>query len=323
MPSSSPTQPLRVVIEAGEVGLRLQQLLVRRLGLSLSQANRLLDRGSVQVDHWVAKRKHKGYKLTGRQVVKVEPFTPMGEQRAIANDALAVEVLSADDEAGWVVVNKPAGVPVHPLEEAETGTVLNAMIARYPHMHGVGEGGLRSGIVHRLDVETSGTLLLATKQETWARMRLAFAEHRTLKRYRALVLGKLDGEGEVRLLLNIARHKPAMVRVVNEELPENEWPAGTRWCDLRWKSLEVYRDASLIEVELGTGFLHQIRVMFSHMAHPVAGDAYYGRDDMADTTGAARPMLHACELRVEEAAALCEPPLDFLAVMEQLAVRSR
>ncbi len=319
--TSSPAQPRRLVIEAGEVGLRLQQVLTRRLGLSLSQANRLLDRGSVQVDHWIARRKHKGYKVGVRQVVKVAPFTPAGELRAIENREMAVEILAADEERGWVVVNKPAGVPVHPLEETETRTVLNAMIARHPLMQGVGEGGLRSGVVHRLDVETSGTLLLATKQEAWVRMRQAFAGHRALKRYRAIVLGELQGEGEERMPLNIARHKPAMVRVVNEELPEDEWPAGTRWCDLRWKSVAVFRGASLIEVELGTGFLHQIRVMFSQMAHPVAGDGRYGRDDMPDATGAARPMLHACELRVEEAGAVCEPPVDFVAVMEKMGGR--
>src|SRR5690606_18172405 len=133
---------------------------------------------------------------------------------------------AADDEQGWMIVNKPAGLPVHPLEEDETETVLSALIAKYPQMHGVGEGGLRSGVVHRLDVETSGTLLFASKQETWTRLRQAFTEHRTTKKYQAIVLGQMRGSGEEKMVLHIARHRPAVVRVIDEAVPESEWPAG-------------------------------------------------------------------------------------------------
>lgn len=310
-----PSLPQRFVIEDAEVGLRLQQILVRRYGLSLSQASRLLDRGLVQVDHWIAKRKHKGYKLTAGQSVKVASFTPHEKQSAIINEELALEILAADEERGWVIVNKPAGVPVHPLKEEETQTVLSALIAKYPQMQGVGEGGLRSGVVHRLDVETSGTLLFATRQDTWTRLRKAFTEHRTTKRYHALVLGQLEGEREEKMLLNIARHRPATVRIVDETQPESDWPAGSRWCDLRWKSVQVFAKSTLIEVELGTGFLHQIRIMFSQLGHPLVGERHYARQDVPDHTEAARPMLHACELIAEEAKAICDLPADMKAII--------
>lgn len=312
------TSSVQFTIDTTEAGARLQQVLARRFSLSLSQSNRLLDRGLVQVDHWIAKRKHKGYKLSLRQVVKVAEFVPPQDQRAMANAEPPIEILAADDERGWVIVNKPAGVPVHPLEPEESDTVLSALIARTPSIHGIGEGGLRSGVVHRLDIDTSGTLLFATKQDAWKRMRQAFAEHRTTKLYRAIVLGQLHGEGDERMLLHIAQHKPAMVRVVDAALAESDRPAGTRLCDLHWRAIETFNDATLVEVNLGTGFLHQIRAMFANLGHPVAGDRHYQIDASMDTTAATRPMLHASYLRVEEAEARCEVPEDFSLVLDRL-----
>lgn len=301
-------------IEPADDGTRLGQLLAKRLSLSLSQASRLLDLGAVEVDHWTARRKHKGYKLRAGQVVKVRDFERPEEMRAAADVSLAIEIVAEDAERGWVVVNKPAGVAVHPLEPGETGTVLNALIAKFPQMHGIGEGGLRSGVVHRLDMETSGALLFATKEDAWQRLRAAFAEHRTTKIYTAIVLGRLEGSGEEKMLLHIARHKPAKVRVIDPALPVEAWPAGTRRCNLNWRAVETFDAATLVEIELGTGFLHQIRAMFAHMGHPVAGDGHYlpqGPQGMIDATGAARVMLHAAALKVEEVDVACPLPVDF------------
>jgi len=313
-----PTAVQRYTVTPADADVRLQQHLAKRLGLSLSQTNRLLDIGAVQVDHWTAKRKHKGYKLRWGQKIIVSGFDKPGEELATANEALAVEIIAADDERGWVVVNKPAGLPVHPLEAGEDDTVLNTLIARYPQMHGIGEGGLRSGVVHRLDMETSGVLVFATKQDAWQRLRAAFAEHRTRKVYHAIVLGRLHGAGELRMLLHIAQHKPAKVRVVDGETPEEQRPAGTRPCNLSWRAMETFDSATLIEVELGTGFLHQIRAMFAHLGHPLAGDAHYRPAGMSDATCAPRVMLHAAELRVEEVEARCDAPTDFAVLLEPL-----
>jgi 23S rRNA pseudouridine1911/1915/1917 synthase len=308
----------RFTVEPADVGVRLQQFLAKRLDLSLSQTNRLLDRGLVVVEHWTAKRKHKGYKLMVRQVIVVRDFDRPEAMRASADESLAIEIVAENAERGWVVVNKPAGVAVHPLEPGESGTVLNALIAKYPGMHGVGEGGLRSGVVHRLDMETSGTLLFATKQGAWQRLRAAFAEHRTTKIYRAIVLGRLEGGGEEKMLLHIAQHKPAKVRVVDAALPEEDRPRGTRLCDLSWSAVETFGDATLVEVNLGTGFLHQIRAMFAAMGHPVAGDGHYRPEGAEERTGAGRPMLHAGLLRVEEVDARCEEPVDFRECLTRL-----
>jgi 23S rRNA pseudouridine1911/1915/1917 synthase len=202
-------------------------------------------------------------------------------------------------------------MPVHPLAPDETGTVLNALIVWMPQMHGVGEGGLRSGVVHRLDVDTSGTLLLATKEDAWRRLRDAFRRHETTKRYQAIALGRwsLAEEGQCRLPLVVAQHRPAKVRVAADG---HRTDAGVRLCDTRWRVAQRFPNATLLDITLGTGFLHQIRATLSHLSHPLAGDRHYARAGVVDRSGAERPMLHASRLAVGEIDVSCEAPADFM-----------
>jgi 23S rRNA pseudouridine1911/1915/1917 synthase len=204
---------------------------------------------------------------------------------------------------GWLAVDKPAGMPVHPLAAGERGTLLAAVAARHPEIQGVGEGGLRSGVVHRLDVDTSGAMLLATDAAQWRRLRAAFAAHRVDKRYRAIALGRVAADGEIELPLVIARHRPAFVRAAQPG------DADARRTVTRWRVVEQLHGATLLEVSTVTGFLHQVRATLAHLGHPLAGDRRYAPE--GDETGAARHMLHAAELRFEEIAAASRDPLDF------------
>ncbi|MEX2213148.1 MAG: RluA family pseudouridine synthase [Phycisphaeraceae bacterium] len=311
MPASAPQQ---FTVEKKDTGTRLQAFIAKRLWLSLSQTNRLLESGAVSVDGHIAKREHKGHKISAGQVIEITSFDRPGEERAVPNEKLHIEILAEDDDEGWLVVNKPAGKPVHPLAASETDTVLNALIARYPDMHGVGEGALRSGVIHRLDVETTGTLLFATKQAAWERLRKAFKKHRTTKLYRAIVHGKLRGKGSEKLHLVIAQHKPAKVRVVDAS--DAEGP-GVRLCDLTWRAVKTFKHATLVEIDLGTGFLHQIRATFAHLGHPVVGDHHYGSQD-SDSLRADRPMLHASRLQLEGIDVAAAIPADFAGLLESL-----
>jgi 23S rRNA pseudouridine1911/1915/1917 synthase len=210
------------------------------------------------------------------------------------------------------MVDKPAGVAVHPLEEGERGTMLNRVVAKYPQIQGVGEGGLKSGVVHRLDVDTSGVLLFATDQERWEALRKAFKGHSTKKVYRAIVDGEMEGAGREMMDLVVVKHSPARVGVVNPT--QGYMPAGARECYLNWRVIERLGGASLIEVELGTGFLHQIRVMMAHAGHAVVGDAVYGKGE----AGVSRQMLHASYLRAGVAEGRCGEPEDFMRVLKKL-----
>lgn len=287
-------------------GERLDHALARLCGVSHGEARRLLDAGMVQLNGRAVKLSDKGRRLAAGDAVGV-----MRDADGIRpEESASVRVLTEGD--GWVAVNKPAGVPVHPLRPGETGTVLNAVAARYPQVQGVGEGGLRSGVVHRLDVDTSGVLVVATGDASWRQWREAFTQRRVDKRYLAIAAGRLEGESDLSLPLAVTRHRPAKVRVVEPSHP------GARRCDLRWRSIASSGAASLLEVTLGTGFLHQIRAMLAHLGHPLVGDARYGAP--MGVAGAGRPMLHAARLRWGDIDARCDPPEDFMAALAALGL---
>lgn len=297
-------------IEAAEAGARLDAVLAARLSLSRAAARRLLERGAVRLDGRRASERDKGRAVVAGAKLEIASFTPPGEERPLADPALPLTVLA--EGAGWLALDKPAGVPVHPLAPDETGTLLNALVARHPEVAGVGEGGLRSGVVHRLDVDTSGALLFATEEGVWRRLRDAFSAHRVTKRYRAIVRDAPPASGRAELWLAVGAHRPARVRVVASA------EAGARRARLAWRTLERFAAAALVEVELETGFLHQVRVSFAHLGHPVLGDRSYGSEPGPSEPAVPRQMLHAAELALDEIHARSPDPADFAACLAAL-----
>jgi 23S rRNA pseudouridine1911/1915/1917 synthase len=304
-------EPSIVRVGPEQGGERLDRFLASRLALSRARVRHLLEVGQV-----VHAGRPLGLADKSRLTRAGEEFHVLGTLRASEERpeprpdlplALVVE------GAGWLVVDKPAGRGVHPLRSDQRDTVLNAVVARHPEIVGVGEGGLRSGVVHRLDVDTTGALLFAFEQDAWRRLRGAFADHRVEKRYLALVVGRFERARAVELTLAIARHTPARVEVV---------PSGRR-CRMHVAPLALYADSTLVDVALETGFLHQIRASMAHLGHPVVGDPDYGGTvgaaaAVTGACGAGRPMLHARRLAVDEIAAEVAPPPDFEAARARL-----
>jgi 23S rRNA pseudouridine1911/1915/1917 synthase len=293
-----------------DAGRRLDAYLADQLGLSRAGARRLLARGAVRIAGQATPRK--GGALAAGVRVEVAAFTPEAWLAPEPQPELPLHILAQGP--GSLVVDKPAGVPVHALAPGERGSLLSAVTARHPEIAGVGEGGLRSGVVHRLDVDTSGAVLFATEESAFQRLRAAFAAHRVEKHYRVIVLGELAGAGSFECGLVVARHRPARVRVVALERALLE--RGVRRARLAWRALEPLGGATLVEVLLETGFLHQIRATFAHAGHPVAGDLVYGLRDQASS--APRQMLHASFLAVDEIAARSPDPPDFQAFLAAL-----
>jgi 23S rRNA pseudouridine1911/1915/1917 synthase len=188
-----------------------------------------------------------------------------------------LEVRVIREEAGLVAVEKPAGMPTHPLDYDERGTLLNGLLARYPGLAGVGEGGLLSGVVHRLDVHTSGVQLFATH-------------------YVARVHGRIASEQTLRLHLE---NRGDHVRVVS---------AGGREAITAVAPLESDSDTSLIDVRPVTGLRHQIRISLAHLGHPVVGDRLYG-----SSSELSRHLLHARSIRIGDFTASSPVPDEFRA----------
>lgn len=295
-------QAQRFEVTREEDGVRLDRFLADKLALSRSQVRRLLAGGKVRLAERSGNASSKGLALCAGEVVEVEPFTAPEDQEAAPEPGLVVPVLA--EGPGWVALDKPAGMPVHPLREHERGTALNALRAMHPEIHGVGEGGLRSGVVHRLDVDTSGALLFATRRETWERLRAAFRERRVSKRYAAVVQGSLaEGEeDEIELPLYVTSSRPARVRMAR---------AGERGVatHTRWQVVRAGPGWSRLAVEIETGFLHQIRATLTHVGHPILGDALYAPAPVARR--APRQLLHSERVAFEELEAQSPLPEDF------------
>ena len=289
-----------------EAGARLDVFLARVLPATRGQVRALLVARGVRVDGGGVDLGAKGRILAaGQRIALSEPAVAAASAPEPEPEA-ELRVLAEGE--GWLALDKPAGVPVHPLAPGERGTLLNALVARHPEVTGIGEGGLRSGVVHRLDVDTSGVLLFATDELRWMDLRDAFRSHRVEKRYRALVHGRLEGEGELVLHLAVVRHRPARVGVV---------AAGdgrSRRTQLRWRSLETFESATLVEVAPRTGFLHQIRASLAQLGHPVIGDVAYG----APEGQATRHLLHAARVALEDVVAESPDAADFAAALAGL-----
>jgi len=321
--------PTTVEVDAASGGERLDRFLADRLGVSRARVRHLLEFGRISIDGGGGRVLALGDKA--RQTEVGQRFGVAGPLRADDERPMPRPDLDwrcVAEGPGWVGVDKPAARGVHPLHPAQQDTVLNAVVARHPEIVGVGEGGLRSGVVHRLDVDTTGALLFATTEEGWRRLRGAFSAHQVEKRYLALVRGRFEGPGRVELALAVKRHRPARVEVVE--------PAAGRLCRQRVQVLRRFEAATLVEVALETGFLHQIRASLAHLGHPVLGDREYGEADPAVVEGgrdagssetvataetaptAPRPMLHAARLGFEEIELAVPPPPDFVAAAAAL-----
>jgi len=293
--------------------MRVDRFLAQRLRLSRTEIRRLLAEGRVRLGGRPLVARSKGVALRLGDRLEVEAYTPAASQQVLAQSELPLVQLAKGP--GWLAIDKPAGMPVHPLAPGEGSTLLNAVTARFPEVQGVGEGGLRSGVVHRLDGDTSGILLVATEAPSWQRLRTAFREHRVEKCYRALVSGHPEA-GRIELPLVVAEHRPARVRVARPD----EMSSGVRRTVTRWRVLARFSEVSLVEVFPVTGYLHQIRATFAHLGAPILGDARYAQPDVAER--APRQLLHAARLRFEEIEVAAPDPPDFAKALHDLGFTS-
>lgn len=283
-----------ISVDPADAGNRLDAVVARRLGLSRGWVRRLLASERVLLDGRPAA---KGTILRAGDRIDVLPFAgPEAGPRA--NPGLAVRVVRA--ASGLVAIDKPAGWPVHPLDPDETDTALNALVALHPELVGVGEGGLRSGVVHRLDPGTSGVLVFAVEERAWREARAAFAEKRVAKRYVARVHGAFAGERQIELRLE---SRGAHARVVR---------SGGRLASSHVRALETGRETSLVEIAMRTGVRHQIRASLAEVGHPVVGDRLYGSELELD-----RFWLHAVAIAWDEFAAEAELPAELRPLTER------
>lgn len=290
-------------VDEPDAGLRLDALLGTKPQLgSRSQVAKMIGAGAVSVN---GVQRPKSYQLAAGDIVEV--LLPQEAKSKLEAEALAVSILFEDE---WLlVVDKPVGMPVHPSRGHSSGTLVNALLSR-----GLAGGeDFRPGIVHRLDKDTSGLLVVAKSVEVHRRLTSMMRRREIDRRYVALVHGSFSmdsGTIEAPVGRDPIRRKSMAIGGV-----------AAREAVTHFKVVERFEKFTLVEARLETGRTHQIRVHFLAIGHPVAGDPTYAR---RDPLGVGRQFLHSYRLSFEHPftgrPVSCESPLppELASVLEQV-----
>jgi 23S rRNA pseudouridine1911/1915/1917 synthase len=301
---------LRFEIDSSLAGERVDTALARLLGVSRSAAADLCERGDAQVSNKVLS---KSDRVNLSDVLIVTPPVAAEPLRVVETPVDELLVIYQDEDI--VVVDKPAGVVAHPTVGFDGPTVAGALLARGIQLSTSGAQE-RQGIVQRLDVGTSGLMMLAKSELAYSRLKQAFRDRAVHKIYHAIIQGHPD-PSEGTFDAPIGRHPKAEFKFA---VVEGGKPSITHY-----KTLELFPASTLCEVNLETGRTHQIRVHFSAFKHPLLGDTMYGADPkLAKSLGITRQWLHAKELGFthpitgEALQLVSEYPADLAAVLERL-----
>ena len=253
---------MRLTVDADAAGERLDRWLAAHVAdVSRARLQELIDGGVVKVDGVARKR---AYRLQGGEGIELE--VPPRTQEELAPEAIALTIVHED--ADVLVIDKPAGMVVHPGAGHSDATLAAAALAHAPGIAAVG-GARRPGIVHRLDKDTSGLLVLAKTQRAYDSLTRQLAARTVKRRYVAVVHGRVRAVSGVvdAPIGRDPRHRQRMaVRP----------PGQGKRAVTRWRVVERFPRFTLLDVSLETGRTHQIRVHMASLGHPVAGDRTYG-----------------------------------------------
>lgn len=244
----------------------------------------LLAAGQIRLNGRPAK---KGAKLAGGDVLDCRDIPEPADLKLQANPDLPLEIVYEDDLV--LALDKPAGQPTHPLRWAETDTLANALVARYPALAAIGDDRLFPALLHRLDTQTSGLVLAAKTAAAYANLRAQFRRFTVQKHYLALVHGRVEKPSALAAPLTHQTRSPCKMAVARhpDKVPKSDLFAA----ETSWIPLETGQEFSLLDVTIYTGVTHQIRCHLAAAGHPIAGDALYG-----SPLAAPRHWLHAARL---------------------------
>ena len=270
---------MELAVGAEDVGKRVDVVVARRTGIPRAAVQEALRAGAVTVSGASARP---GQRLRLGDVVRGRVDAP--SPAAPAPEEIPLVIRYSDDHV--LVVSKPAGLVTHPGHGHASGTLVNALLGLGEPL--AAEDTTRPGIVHRLDKETSGLLLVAKDDATLAHLQSALRRRAVRRGYLALVKGAVEApSGSVDAPVGRSPTRPTRRGVVS----------GGKPAVTHFRRLDSTEQASLLEVYLETGRTHQIRVHLSYIGHPVLGDrAYGGATEVAAAVGLDRPFLHAYRL---------------------------
>ena len=275
-----------LIVEAGQKSERIDVYITRRLeNISRTQVQKAAKENLIFVNDKPVKP---NYKVKPLDVIKIYLKQPKRELKLVAED-IPLEIVYEDEEL--IVINKPAGMVVHPSLGHYTGTLVNALAY---HLKDSSlfqkEGDIRPGLVHRLDKDTTGLLVIAKTEFAKYKLAEQFANRTTKRRYIALVWGNLEND-EGTIIGHIGRHPKN--RKIMYVYPDG---AQGKHAITHYKVLKRYYYVSLVECRLETGRTHQIRAHFKYLNHPLFNDAEYGGDKIlwGVTSAKYKQFIHNC-----------------------------
>ncbi|MSR85445.1 RluA family pseudouridine synthase [Candidatus Uhrbacteria bacterium] len=281
-------------IKAKGAGERLDVFLTEQLvGQTRSALQKLIKDGSVQVNNQQAsvhcflkvgdKIKYRPLSITAKAEAEDDKRTEINDQKAPSPKIIG-------ETADWLVIDKPAGLLVHPDKTYKTGTLVDWLIEHDPKIGRVGENPERPGIIHRLDREVSGLMIVAKTQAAYEALQKQFKERQIEKTYLALVHGELpQNEGDIKFRIARSSTQPRMAA-----RPSQETQGRAAWT--HYQVTERFVGATLVEVQILSGRTHQIRAHFHALGYPIMGDALYIRKKTDRNIKAPRIMLQSIAL---------------------------
>lgn len=259
-------ETIKIIGQDKYVGKRIDKVLTQELqDFSRTQIQNMISKGCVEVNGKVIKASYK-IELDDEVIVHI----PEIESTDILPEDIPLDVVYEDQDV--IVVNKPTGMIVHPSTGIYSGTLVNALLYHCHDLSGI-NGVTRPGIVHRIDKETSGLLMVAKNDRAHQSLSEQLQEHTVVRRYYALVHGLIPHE--------FGRIEAPIGRDVNDRQKMTCTDKNAKEAITNFKVLERFKDMTLVECRLETGRTHQIRVHMQYIGHPVYGDPQYGlrRDD--------------------------------------------
>ena len=263
---------LRIIVDKGQSLLRIDKFLMHRVeNASRNRIQNAIEQGNVLVNDKAIKA---SYKVKPLDIISVVLPHPPRDTEVYPED-LPLNIVYEDDDV--LVVNKAAGMVVHPGYNNYTGTLVNALVYHFQQLPTLPGNDGRPGLVHRIDKDTSGLLLISKNERSMTYLARQFFEHTINRKYLALVWGDIEQDGTVTGYIGRSINDRRVMAIYDD-------PEKGKWSVTHYKVLERLTYVTLIECQLETGRTHQIRAHMKHIGHPLFSDATYGGDKILKGT---------------------------------------
>ncbi len=274
----------RIVVDKGQSLLRIDKFLMNRLlNVSRNRIQNAADAGNILVNNKPVKN---SYKIKPSDIISIVlPHPPRDTE--VYPENIPLSIVYEDDYI--VIVNKPAGMVVHPGFNNYTGTLVNALAYHFDQLPNLKGNIARPGLVHRIDKDTSGLLVISKDELSMTHLAKQFFDHSIERKYRALVWGDIEQDGTVTGYIGRSLRDRKVMDIFDEE-------DKGKWSVTHYKVIERFHYVTLIECQLETGRTHQIRAHMQHIGHPLFSDETYGGKKIlkGNATGKYKSFVENC-----------------------------